>query len=148
MLVLVFIYVGIMFYVSETYNSWYAIQFNKILKSLLQFCNPLLSFTQNPDSDYHVSHYDLSTCQLNLTIYAYESIWILFQAFGFQVDNGIPIESWYEDRSDTELLLLLPFLESLVGVQDVRPLIAEKYNLREKIAAAVCPVDYNDGDHI
>ncbi|KAI4343388.1 hypothetical protein L6164_010741 [Bauhinia variegata] len=61
------------------------------------------------------------------------------QAFGFQVDNGIPIESWFDDRSDRELLLLLPFLESLVGVDDVRPLIAKKFNLRGKIAAAGHP---------
>lgn len=58
------------------------------------------------------------------------------QAFGFQVDNGIPIESWFDDRTDRELPLLLPFLESLVGVDDVRPLIAKKFNLRERIAAA------------
>ncbi|KAM0062458.1 putative protein-serine/threonine phosphatase [Helianthus debilis subsp. tardiflorus] len=60
------------------------------------------------------------------------------QAFGFQVDNGIPIESWYDDRTDQELLTLMPFLESLVGVDDVRPLIAKKFNLRERIAAAGC----------
>ncbi|XP_077251762.1 uncharacterized protein LOC143890985 [Tasmannia lanceolata] len=61
------------------------------------------------------------------------------QAFGFQVDNGIPIESWFDDRLDQELLSLLPFLESLVGVEDVRPLIAKKFNLREKVATAVNP---------
>lgn len=68
------------------------------------------------------------------------------QAFGFQVDNGIPIESWFDDRTDQELLSLLPFLESLVGVEDVRPLIAQKFNLRQKIAAAVCPPISARGD--
>ncbi|XP_059308395.1 uncharacterized protein LOC132059700 isoform X2 [Lycium ferocissimum] len=68
------------------------------------------------------------------------------QAFGFQVDNGIPIESWFDDRYDRELLSLLPFLESLVGVEDVRPIIASKFNLRERIAAAACPFNSIRGD--
>lgn len=59
-----------------------------------------------------------------------------YQAFGFQIDNGVPIESWFDDPNDRELLSLLPFLESLAGVQDVRPLIAQKFNLRGKVAAA------------
>jgi CTD small phosphatase-like protein 2 len=58
------------------------------------------------------------------------------QAFGFQLDNGVPIESWFDDRNDRELLTLLPFLQSLVGVEDVRPCIARKFNLREKVATA------------
>lgn len=62
------------------------------------------------------------------------------------MDNGIPIESWFDDRADQELLSLLPFLESLVGVEDVRPLIAKKFNLRQKIAAAVCPPIAARGD--
>ncbi|KAH7285292.1 hypothetical protein KP509_33G021200 [Ceratopteris richardii] len=61
------------------------------------------------------------------------------QAFGFQVDNGIPIESWFDDKSDSALIGLLPFLETLVGVDDVRPIIAKKFNLRQKIAAAMNP---------
>ncbi|CAN1313270.1 CTD small phosphatase-like protein 2 [Linum perenne] len=68
------------------------------------------------------------------------------QAFGFQVDNGIPIESWFDDPKDEELLLLLPFLESLVGVEDVRPLIARKFNLQQKVAAATFPSLSSSGD--
>lgn len=61
------------------------------------------------------------------------------QAFGYQLANGIPIESWYDDEADDELLAVLPFLESLVDVPDVRPLIANAFKLRERVARAPSP---------
>ncbi|CAM8955040.1 unnamed protein product [Rhodiola kirilowii] len=44
-----------------------------------------------------------------------------------QVNNGIPIKSWFGDENDQELLSLLPFLEVLASADDVRPFIAEKF---------------------
>ena len=38
------------------------------------------------------------------------------EMYCFQVDNGIPILSWFDDRQDCELLRLLPSLERLSGL--------------------------------
>ncbi|CAL5412447.1 unnamed protein product [Camellia sinensis] len=51
------------------------------------------------------------------------------QVFRLQVNNGIPIKSWFDDPSDCALISLLPFLETLVDADDVRPIIAKRFGL-------------------
>lgn len=58
------------------------------------------------------------------------------QAFGFQLDNGVPIESWYDDAGDAELVRLLPLLEALATASDVRPLLANAFQLRRLVERA------------
>lgn len=57
-------------------------------------------------------------------------------AFGYQVDNGIPIESWFDDREDEELLKLLPILGNLRKQSDVRPFLREYYQMQRLIDAS------------
>lgn len=52
-------------------------------------------------------------------------------SFGAQLDNGIPILSWYDDYTDSQLVKLLPYLEELSGVSDVRVLNRETFGLRK-----------------
>ena len=61
-------------------------------------------------------------------------------AFGYQVDNGVPIESWFDDRNDTELLKLTRFLEALIaGGSDVRTLVRERFQLHKLVQDARIP---------
>ncbi|KAJ4703779.1 CTD small phosphatase-like protein 2 [Melia azedarach] len=53
------------------------------------------------------------------------------QVFRLQVDNGIPIKSWFNDPSDCSLIALLPFLEILADAEDVRPIIANRFGNKE-----------------
>ncbi|XP_052734794.1 uncharacterized protein LOC108321938 isoform X2 [Vigna angularis] len=56
------------------------------------------------------------------------------RVFRLHVNNGIPIKSWYWDCRDHALRNLLPFLEKLVDVDDVRPIIAARFWKRVKSA--------------
>ena len=62
---------------------------------------------------------------------------LCLQAFGFQLRNGIPIESWYSDEADHELLDLLPFLERCAVADDVRPLVQAQFKLEQVCAVCV-----------
>ncbi|OAJ43989.1 hypothetical protein BDEG_27293 [Batrachochytrium dendrobatidis JEL423] len=58
------------------------------------------------------------------------------QAFAYQICNGVPISSWYEDHRDQELLHVMEFLESIKAVDDVRPWIQRVFSLEERILAS------------
>jgi len=57
-------------------------------------------------------------------------------AFGYQVDNGIPIESWFDDPNDKELLKLEMFLRTLHGVDDVRDVVRKTFQIRQLVSSS------------
>ena len=57
-------------------------------------------------------------------------------AFGYQLDNGIPIESWFDDKGDTELLKLSAFVHQLLGKDDVRPIVRDKFKVHRLVEEA------------
>lgn len=54
-------------------------------------------------------------------------------AFGYQIDNGIPIESWFDDMEDTELMKLERFLTTLHGCKDVRTAVRDEFETWRKV---------------
>ena len=57
-------------------------------------------------------------------------------SFGFQPDNAIPIESWYDDPQDRELDDLQPLLDRMRNARDVRPILVEAFGMRRRIEDA------------
>jgi RNA polymerase II subunit A small phosphatase-like protein len=47
-------------------------------------------------------------------------------SYMFQPDNAIPIVSWFQDKNDRQLYELLPFLDSMVDVDDVAALLSRR----------------------
>lgn len=50
----------------------------------------------------------------------------------FYLDNAIPIEGWISDPTDNDLLHLVPLLEGLQYVTDVRALLALRLGQAER----------------
>ncbi|KAG5179817.1 HAD-like domain-containing protein [Tribonema minus] len=57
-------------------------------------------------------------------------------AYAYQLANGIPIESWFDDDKDEELSLLLPFLQRLADKDDMRPTIQQTFKTHELVKKA------------
>lgn len=60
-------------------------------------------------------------------------------AFGYQLDNGVPIESWFDDRADTELLKLMRVLEEIHRASDVRTVLRERFGVWKLVQDASPP---------
>ena len=52
-------------------------------------------------------------------------------SFGFQLDNGIPIIPFYNDREDEELLHLINYINTLAYFPDLRQQNAKAFQLLE-----------------
>ena len=52
-------------------------------------------------------------------------------SFGLQLDNGIPILEFTNQKEDKELLALAKILRELEGAEDVRVFLKEKFNLKK-----------------
>jgi CTD small phosphatase-like protein 2 len=57
-------------------------------------------------------------------------------AYAYQLSNGIPIESWYDDASDTELLKLIGFLKRIYHADDIRPFIRNHFKSHNLVSRA------------
>lgn len=58
-------------------------------------------------------------------------------SFGFNVNNGIPILSFYDSKEDIELFHLIDYLKMLSSVEDVREVNREAFKLLDIVEEAI-----------
>lgn len=52
-------------------------------------------------------------------------------SFGFQIDNGVPILPFYNDKNDEEMIHLIYYLECLAKIDDVRVQNRKAFKLKQ-----------------
>ena len=111
--------------------------------SLSQYADPLLDTL---DTEHLCSYrlfrehctvlYDSHVKNLQLLGRPLQNVLIIDNSpncYMLQPENAVPIKSWFDDPSDTQLLDLIPFLEQLAYKADVRPILKEcVYNLKSQ----------------
>lgn len=48
-------------------------------------------------------------------------------SFGFQINNGIPMLPFYEDKDDIDMIYIAQYLKNLAEKYDVRPTIRDTF---------------------
>ena len=52
-------------------------------------------------------------------------------SFGYQIDNGVPIIPFYDDKNDKELMHLIVYLQQILELEDVREQNKRAFQLSE-----------------
>ncbi|KAI5292317.1 Nuclear envelope morphology protein 1 [Ascosphaera atra] len=103
--------------------------------SVQEYADPVIDWLEQERKYFHTRYYrqhctfrngayikDLSSVEPDLS-----KVMILDNSpmsYVFHEDNAIPIQGWISDPGDNDLLNLIPLLESLQYVTDVRALLA------------------------
>lgn len=66
-------------------------------------------------------------------------------SYKLQQQNALPISSWYDDQEDYELSWLVPFLQGLVLVPDVRSILSKCVVLQPKETLSEDIIDMHYG---
>ena len=107
-----------------------------------EYADPIIDYL-DPDGDLIQARYYRPSCFRSRHGYYVKDLRIFYQrklsdiilvdnsvySFAFQLDNGVPIVSFYEDRADEEMLHLKFYLDCLKDCNDVREKNREAFQL-------------------
>ena len=108
------------------------------------YANPILDFI-DPKKEYFQHRLYRNNCSLSEQGFFVKDLRIISNrslqdmvlvdnsaaSFAFQMENGIPMLPFYDNKNDNELKGLTQFLLSLEFISDVRTVLKEKFKLSE-----------------